>query len=155
MKGKNNGTEPLSHIKVVDKTIAGQVDVKNIKWTYKGKPLKVNKDGELTTEDGKLLILNPGETIEGKGTLEGLAAGEVHGDKVSIEGEGTRSGKKVGDDDNWYGKVKPKTLIEKSKDVLPKTGEEKALWSFAGLGMLLVALAVWQREKIKSLFNKK
>lgn len=155
MKGKNNGTEPLSHIKVVDKTIAGQVDVKNIKWTYKGKPLKVNKDGELTTEDGELLILNPGETIEGKGTLEGLAAGEVHGDKVSIEGEGTRSGKKVGDDDNWYGKVKPKTLIEKSKDVLPKTGEEKALWSFAGLGMLLVALAVWQREKIKSLFNKK
>lgn len=154
MKGKNNGTEPLSHIKVVDKTIAGQVDVKNIKWTYKGKPLKVNKDGELTTEDGKLLILNPGETIEGRGTLEGLAAGDVHGDNVSIEGEGTRSGKKVGDDDNWYGKVKPKTLIEKSKDVLPKTGEEKALWSFAGLGMLLVALAVWQREKLKTVFNK-
>ena len=34
------------------------------------------------------------ETIEGKGTLEGLAAGDVHGDNVSIEGEGTRSGKK-------------------------------------------------------------
>lgn len=154
MKGRNNGTEPLSHIKVVDKTIAGQVDVKNINLTYKGKPLKVNKEGELTTEDEKLLILNPGETIEGKGTLEGLAAGDVHGDNVSIEGEGTRSGKKVGDDDNWYGKVKPKTLIEKSKDVLPKTGEEKALWSFAGLGMLLVALAVWQRDKLKAIFNK-
>ena len=60
MKGRNNGTEPLSHIKVVDKTIAGQVDVKNINLTYKGKPLKVNKEGELTTEDEKLLILNPG-----------------------------------------------------------------------------------------------
>lgn len=151
----NNGTEPLTHLKIVDKTIAGKVDVKDIKWTYKGKTLKVNKDGELTTEDGKLLVLNPGETIEGKGTLEGLAAGDIHGDNVSVDGVGVHSGKKVGDDDNWYGKVKPKTLIEKSKDVLPKTGEEKALWSFAGLGMLLVALAVWQREKIKSLFNKK
>lgn len=152
----NNGTEPLTHLKIVDKTIAGKVDVKDIKWTYEGKTLKVNKDGELTTEDGKLLVLNPGETIEGKGTLEGLAAGDIHGDNVSVDSVGVHSGKKVGDDDNWYGKVKsePKTLIEKSKDVLPKTGEEKALWSFAGLGMLLAALAVWQREKLKTVFHK-
>lgn len=134
MKGKNNGTEPLSHIKVVDKTIAGQVDVKNIKWTYKGKPLKVNKDGELTTEDGKLLILNPGETIEGKGTLEGLAAGEVHGDKVSIEGEGTRSGKKVGDDDNWYGKVAAGKKVGKLPDTSAKTGK----WTTIGLLAIIV-----------------
>ncbi|WP_285151956.1 MSCRAMM family protein [Lactococcus petauri] len=150
----NNGTEPLTHLKIVDKTIAGKVDVKDIKWTYKGKILKVNKDGELTTEDGKLLVLNPGETIEGKGTLEGLAAGDIHGDNVSVDGVGVHSGKKVGDDDNWYGKVKPKTLIEKTKVILPKTGEEKTLWSLAGLGMLLAALAVWQRDKLKAMLNK-
>lgn len=145
MKGKNNGTEPLSHIKVVDKTIAGQVDVKNIKWTYKGKPLKVNKDGELTTEDGKLLILNPGETIEGRGTLEGLAAGDVHGDNVSIEGEGTRSGKKVGDDDNWYGKVSPKTPEQPKNNTfnisLPKTGmkAQTILTAIAAVIVVIVA----------------
>ncbi|MGY0186844.1 SpaA isopeptide-forming pilin-related protein [Lactococcus petauri] len=104
----NNGTEPLTHLKVVDKTTAGKVDVKNIKWTYKDKPLKVNKDGELTTEDGKLLILNPGEKIEGKGQLEGLAAGDTHGDNVTVDGVGVHSGKKVGDDDDWYGKVSNK-----------------------------------------------
>ncbi|MDT2563337.1 SpaA isopeptide-forming pilin-related protein [Lactococcus petauri] len=145
MKGKNNGTEPLSHIKVVDKTIASQVDVKNIKWTYKGKPLKVNKDGELTTEDGKLLILNPGETIEGRGTLEGLAAGDVHGDNVSIEGEGTRSGKKVGDDDNWYGKVSPKTPEQPKNNTfnisLPKTGmkAQTILTAIAAVIVVIVA----------------
>jgi len=153
-KTTNNGTEPLTHLKIVDKTIAGKTNVKNIKLTYKEKPLKVNKDGELTTEDGKLLVLNPGETIEGKGTLEGLAAGDIHGDNVTVDGVGVHSGKKVGDDDNWYGKVKPKTVIEKAKDILPSTGEERTLWSLAGLGMLLAALAVWQRDKLKTIFNK-
>ncbi|GAB7391168.1 MSCRAMM family protein [Lactococcus garvieae] len=129
-KTTNNGTEPLTHLKIVDKTIAGKVNVKNIKLTYKEKPLKVNKDGELTTEDGKLLVLNPGETIEGKGTLEGLAAGDVHGDNVTVEGVGVHSGKKVGDDDNWYGKVKPKETPQTPEQPknntfnisLPKTG---------------------------------
>ena len=153
MKGKNNGTEPLSHIKVDDKTIAGQVDVKNIKWTYKGKPLKVNKDGELTTEDGKLLILNPGETIEGRGTLEGLAAGDVHGDNVSIEGEGTRSGKKVGDDDNWYGKVKPKEnpVVKKLADTGAALGQH--VWGLLIASLALVsgttAFIIQKRKKIK------
>lgn len=154
----NNGTEPLTHLKVVDKTIAGHVDVKNIAWTYKGKPLKVNKDGELTTEDGKLLVLNPGETIEGKGQLDGLPSDELHGDDVSVEGVGVHSGKKVGDDDKWYGKVTPKTPTPESpktpKGILPHTGEEKAIWSLVGLGMLLTALAVWQRDKLKAMFNK-
>lgn len=153
MKGKNNGTEPLSHIKVVDKTIAGQVDVKNIKWTYKGKPLKVNKDGELTTEDGKLLILNPGETIEGRGTLEGLAAGDVHGDNVSIEGEGTRSGKKVGDDDNWYGKVKPKEnpVVKKLADTGAALGQHVwgLLIAFLALVSGTTAFIIQKRKKIK------
>lgn len=137
MKGKNNGTEPLSHIKVVDKTIAGQVDVKNIKWTYKGKPLTVNKDGELTTEDGKLLVLNPGETIEGKGTLEGLVAGDIHGDNVTVDGVGVHSGKKVGDDDNWYGKVKPKEnpVVKKLADTGAALGQH--VW-----GLLIAFLAL-------------
>ncbi|MFK4957408.1 SpaA isopeptide-forming pilin-related protein [Lactococcus garvieae] len=133
----NNGTEPLTHLKIVDKTIAGKVDVKDIKWTYKGKTLKVNKDGELTTENGKLLILNPGETIEGKGTLEGLAAGDIHGDNVSVDGVGVHSGKKVGDDDNWYGKVKPKEnpVVKKLADTGAALGQH--VW-----GLLITFLAL-------------
>ncbi|QSR09918.1 MULTISPECIES: SpaA isopeptide-forming pilin-related protein [Lactococcus] len=133
----NNGTEPLTHLKIVDKTIAGKVDVKDIKWTNKGKTLKVNKDGELTTEDGKLLVLNPGETIEGKGTLEGLAAGDIHGDNVSVDGIGVHSGKKVGDDDNWYGKVKPKEnpVVKKLADTGAALGQH--VW-----GLLIAFLAL-------------
>lgn len=149
----NNGTEPLTHLKVKDKTIEGKSSLKDLTFTYKGKALKVNKDGELTVGE-KLLVLQAKETIEVKGILDPLAAGELHGDKVTVEGVGVNSGKEVGDDDNWYGKVKPKSLIEKSKDVLPKTGEEKALWSLTGIGMFFIALAVWQREKLKALFNK-
>lgn len=48
----------------------------------------------------------------------------------------------------------PKTP-ETPKSILPSTGEEKAIWSLAGLGMVLIALAVTQRDKIKALFNKK
>ncbi|MFD2254915.1 VaFE repeat-containing surface-anchored protein [Lactococcus formosensis subsp. bovis] len=51
-------------------------------------------------------------------------------------------------------KETPKTP-DSPKSILPSTGEEKAVWSIAGLGMLLLGLAVWQREKIKGLFNKK
>ncbi|MGL4333777.1 MAG: VaFE repeat-containing surface-anchored protein [Lactococcus garvieae] len=43
---------------------------------------------------------------------------------------------------------------DKPKNILPDTGEEKALWSLAGLGMVLAALAIWKRDKIKALFNK-
>lgn len=40
------------------------------------------------------------------------------------------------------------------KSILPSTGEEKALWSLAGLGIILIGLAVWQREKIKGFLTK-
>jgi Glucose dehydrogenase len=40
------------------------------------------------------------------------------------------------------------------KSVLPHTGEEKTLWSLAGVGILLVALAVAQRDKLKVLVAK-
>ncbi|WP_285015293.1 SpaA isopeptide-forming pilin-related protein [Lactococcus garvieae] len=144
-KTTNNGTEPLTHLKIVDKTIAGKANVKNIKLTYKEKPLKVNKDGELTTEDGKLLVLNPGETIEGKGTLEGLAAGDIHGDNVTVDGVGVHSGKKVGDDDNWYGKVTPKTPEQPKNNTfnisLPKTGmkAQTILTAIAAVIVVIVA----------------
>ncbi|WP_459790763.1 VaFE repeat-containing surface-anchored protein [Lactococcus garvieae] len=51
-------------------------------------------------------------------------------------------------------KETPKTL-DSPKSILPSTGEEKAIWSLAGLGMVLIALAIAQRDKIKALFNKK
>ncbi|WP_339011794.1 VaFE repeat-containing surface-anchored protein [Lactococcus garvieae] len=50
---------------------------------------------------------------------------------------------------------KAETPKETPKGILPSTGEEKALWTFAGLSMVLIALAIVQREKIKGLFNKK
>ncbi|UYT09826.1 VaFE repeat-containing surface-anchored protein [Lactococcus garvieae] len=46
----------------------------------------------------------------------------------------------------------PTPTPEQPKSILPSTGEEKALWSIAGLGILLLGLAVWQRDKIKSFF---
>lgn len=140
-KTTNNGTEPLTHLKIVDKTIAGKANVKNIKLTYKEKPLKVNKDGELTTEDGKLLVLNPGETIEGKGTLEGLAAGDVHGDNVTVDGIGVRSGKKVGDEDEWHGKVSDKKptaniVVKALADTGAALGQH--IWGLVIAGLALI-----------------
>ncbi|QSR03130.1 cell wall anchor protein (plasmid) [Lactococcus sp. LG1074] len=140
-KTTNNGTEPLTHLKIVDKTIAGKTNVKNIKLIYKEKPLKVNKDGELTTEDGKLLVLNPGETIEGKGTLEGLAAGDVHGDNVTVDGIGVHSGKKVGDEDEWHGKVsdkKPTTniIVKALADTGAALGQH--IWGLVIAGLALI-----------------
>lgn len=49
----------------------------------------------------------------------------------------------------------PTPTPEQPKSILPSTGEEKALWSLAGLSMVLLGLAIWQRDKIKGLFNKK
>lgn len=50
--------------------------------------------------------------------------------------------------------VKPKTP-DTPKSILPSTGEEKALWSLAGLSMIFIGLVVTQRYKIKDLFHKK
>ena len=112
-----------------------------------------SKDGGLTTEDGKLLILNPGETIEGRGTLGGLDASDVHGDNVSIEDEGTRSGKKVGDDDNWYGKVKSKEnpVVKKLADTGASLGQYVwgLLIAFLALVSGTTAFIIQKRKKIK------
>jgi hypothetical protein len=56
--------------------------------------------------------------------------------------------------------VKPKTPTptpktpDTPKSILPSTGEEKAIWSLAGLGILIIALAVAQRDKVKGLVTK-
>lgn len=141
----NNGTEALTHIKVVDKTIEGKSSVKDLTFTYKGKALKVNKDGELTL-DGKLLVLQPKESIEVKGNLDPLASGELHGDKVSVEAVGVNSGKKVGDDDSWYGKVKA--------GLLPHTGEKTGAVALAGVALVIFAVIATQIDKIKALLPK-
>ncbi|USI64624.1 VaFE repeat-containing surface-anchored protein [Lactococcus petauri] len=54
------------------------------------------------------------------------------------------------DEKETFSVVVPKT----PKSILPHTGEEKAFWSLAGVGILLIALAVAQREKIKAIFSK-
>ncbi|MCU5754481.1 SpaA isopeptide-forming pilin-related protein [Lactococcus lactis] len=89
-RGTNNGTEPLTHIKVVDKTTNGSVNIKGMTFTYNDKKLSVNKDGEFEL-DGKLLVLQPKESVIGSGTIDALPEGELHGDKVTIDGIGVYS----------------------------------------------------------------
>ena len=122
----NNGTETLNHVKVIDKTIEGKQDVKDIKWTYQGKALTINKDGEFEL-DGKLLELPVDAYVEATGTLDKLADGETHGDEATVSAKGAISGKDVGDHDKWYGE-KPKTpeTPTPAKPSLPMTGEAKA-----------------------------
>ena len=127
----NNGSETLTHIKVTDKTIEGNKDVKDIKWTYQGKALTINKDGEFEL-DGKLLELPVDAYIEATGTLDKLANGETHADEATVSAKGAISGKDVGDHDKWYGE-KPKIpdTPTPAKPSLPMTGEAKA--TIAGL----------------------
>ncbi|MEY8538274.1 prealbumin-like fold domain-containing protein [Lactococcus muris] len=137
----NNGTEALYHVKVVDKTIAGKVEVKNLRYTYKGKALKVNKNGELTTSDDKLLVLHPGESIQVKGLLPVLPASELHGDNVSVTAVGVTSGKKVSDEDKWY--AKHASISQKVANIfLPKTGEAPEHY-MARLGMTLLGISLF------------
>ncbi|MDN6085643.1 MAG: LPXTG cell wall anchor domain-containing protein, partial [Lactococcus plantarum] len=127
----NNGSETLTHIKVTDKTIEGNKDVKDIKWTYQGKALTINKDGEFEL-DGKLLELPVDDYIEATGTLDKLADSETHADEATVSAKGAISGKDVGDHDKWYGE-KPKIpdTPTPAKPSLPMTGEAKA--TIAGL----------------------
>ncbi|WP_255217715.1 SpaA isopeptide-forming pilin-related protein [Lactococcus lactis] len=154
-RGNNNGTEPLTHVKVVDKTTNGKVDVKGITYTYNGKKLTINKDGEFEL-DGKLLVLNPKESIIGSGELGALPSGELHGDKATITGIGVYSKKPVGDDDKWYGKVvkvTPTSTPTTPKGVLPTTGSDTGdAIAYVGMAVLLSAIggAVYYMKKKKS-----
>ncbi|WP_285142036.1 VaFE repeat-containing surface-anchored protein [Lactococcus petauri] len=85
-----------------------------------------------------------------------------HGEKPNEEEPPLISHHNKDDEKETFTVKKPETPKKETpktpdtpKSILPSTGEEKALWSLAGLGMLLLGLAVWQREKIKGLFNKK
>ena len=147
----NNGTEPLSHIKVADKTIEGKQDVKDIKWTYQGKALTINKDGEFEL-DGKLLELPVDGYIEATGTLDKLDDGDTHSDEATVSGKGAISGKTVGDKDKWYGE-KPKAPDTPKSD-LPMTGETKA--KLVGtVGLLIIALVSFiKRQSILKFISK-
>ncbi|MDT2879696.1 SpaA isopeptide-forming pilin-related protein [Lactococcus lactis] len=147
-RGTNNGTEPLTHIKVVDKTTNGSVNIKGMTFTYNDKKLSVNKDGEFEL-DGKLLVLQPKESVIGSGTLDALPEGELHGDKVTIDGIGVYSKKHVSDDDKWYGKVdeKPKSIVEKVAGSLPTTGEGKAALGISIFGVALLGLAAYLKRQ--------
>ncbi|WP_315992302.1 hypothetical protein [Lactococcus lactis] len=46
-RGTNNGNEPLNHIKIVDKTTNGSVNIKRYDFTYNDKKLTVNKTESL------------------------------------------------------------------------------------------------------------
>lgn len=147
-RGTNNGTEPLTHIKVVDKTTNGSVNIKGMTFTYNDKKLSVNKDGEFKL-DGKLLVLQPKESVIGSGTIDALPEGELHGDKVTIDGIGVYSKKHVSDDDKWYGKVdeKPKSIVEKVAGSLPTTGEGKAALGISIFGVALLGLAAYLKRQ--------
>ena len=148
----NNGSETLTHIKLTDKTIEGKQDVKDIKWTYQGKVLTINQDGEFEF-DGKLLELPVDDYIEATGTLDKLADSETHADEATVSAKGAISGKDVGDKDKWYGE-KPKTPAKPkipetptpAKPSLPMTGEAKA--TLAGLiGAVIVAVIAFLKHK--------
>ena len=147
-RGTNNGTEPLTHIKVVDKTTNGSVNIKGMTFTYNDKKLSVNKDGEFEL-DGKLLVLQPKESVIGSGTIDALPEGELHGAKVTIDGIGVYSKKHVSDDDKWYGKVdeKPKSIVEKVAGSLPTTGEGKAALGISIFGVALLGLAAYLKRQ--------
>lgn len=120
----NNGTEDLTKVKAVDKTIEGKTDVKDIKWTYNGEALTTNKDGFFLLSD-KLLVLKVGETLKASGTLE-LAPGETHADVITVTGVGVTSGKEVSDKDEWHGKREkppvPSIDVEKSSEAITESG---------------------------------
>ncbi len=150
----NNGNETLIDLKPVDKTIDGKVDVTKITYSYKGKNVTVNKDGYFVL-DGKRLELGAGETITGKGTLEGLEAGSTHGDEISISGIGKYSKTPVGDKDEWHGKTPQNpTTPPVYNIIIPNTGEKIAGYLTA-LGFLLMSgLAYLKIKKDKKTSGK-
>ena len=149
----NNGSEALTKVAPVDKTTDGKVDVKDITWTYKDKAITLNKDGQFIDADGKLIVLQPKESIKGTGTLGALPTDSLHSDEITVTGIGVTSGKKVGDKDKWFGKVP--TLLE---SVLPKTGENNT-GLYAIYGAILIGLsglfyAFLNKDKVMMAYRK-
>ncbi|GHU35854.1 hypothetical protein FACS1894192_01300 [Bacilli bacterium] len=156
----NNGTEPLIDIEPSDKTIIGNKLVKDIKYTYQGKALALNKNGILEL-DGKVFELPVDGYIEGTGTLEKLADGETHADEITVKAKGKYSGKTVSDKDKWYGvKEKPKapetprtpetpsTPAKPVEPSLPMTGEQKAIIGSVIGGLLVLSITAYKHKVI-------
>ena len=121
----NNGNEPLTKIKAEDILVDGKVAVEKIVWTYKKTTITKDKSGYFVTQDGKYLILQPGESLSASGILPVLPAGELHSNTINVTAEGVYSHEPVGDDDKWFGKVTPNPSIdvEKANGGVPDAGQ--------------------------------
>ncbi|WP_460055707.1 LPXTG cell wall anchor domain-containing protein, partial [Pseudolactococcus yaeyamensis] len=150
--------EPLIDIEPSDKTIIGNKLVKDIKYTYQGKALTLNKNGILEL-DGKVFELPVDGYIEATGTLEKLADGETHADEITVKAKGKNSGKTVSDKDKWYGvKEKtpetpkkpepPKTPETPAKPNLPMTGEQTAIIGSVVGGLLVLSITAYKHKVI-------
>lgn len=118
----NSGTEDLTNIKPVDQTTEGTVSIKDIAWDF-----ELNEDGYVLDKEGELLVLAPGESFTGKGTLPELPEGELHADKITVVAVGVTSKTEVEDDDLWHGMVteepkEPGIDVEKSNVDYPESG---------------------------------
>lgn len=121
----NTGNEPLTDVKVSDKTTNGTTDIGNI--TYQdssGNLLTIGTDGYLQGADGTLLTLAPGDYITASGTLPPLPPGELHANLATVSGTGTLSGQTVSDADKWHGTTpaSPAIDIEKASGLMPNAG---------------------------------
>ena len=167
----NTGNETLMDLKPVDRTIEGKIDVTKITYSYQGKPLTLDEEGYFMLE-GKRLELPAGESIRGKGILEGLSAGAVHGDEVSITGVGKFSKTPVSDKDKYYAKTPAPTtppashpssstpFVKKVEELyLPTTGDKSsAIVMWVGTAVLLATISITgvrayrrKKEKLESL----
>lgn len=100
---KNTGDVPLVNVKLTDKTLSGDTDVKDIKC-----PATLEQNG-----------LKPGETVECEGVLKGLQPGaKLHTDKATVTGESYYTGKKVTSEDPWNGAA-PTVLAKTGAAMLP------------------------------------
>ncbi|WP_460058665.1 SpaA isopeptide-forming pilin-related protein, partial [Pseudolactococcus yaeyamensis] len=149
----NNGTERWSKFSGVDKTLDGK-PVKNVQWTYQGKPITINKNGWFEL-NGKLLGLDVDEYVEATGTLEKLADGETHSNEIVVKAIGAISGKEVTDSDKWHAvkpktpetPKKPETPAKPAEPSLPMTGEQATKLATI-IGSLIVAVIAIVKHKV-------
>ncbi|MFD1902280.1 SpaA isopeptide-forming pilin-related protein [Enterococcus termitis] len=98
----NTGNEDLTNIQPVDKTTEGSISIEKIKWEF-----SLDEKGFVLGENGQVLVLKPGESFTGKGTLPALPEGELHGNLITVTATGKTSEKQVEDEDPWYGIDEP------------------------------------------------
>lgn len=96
-------------------------------------------------EPAKLTALSVGQTVDCKGMLQGMAAGQLHSDTVTVTGQSVFTGKQVSDVDAWHAKsaVVPKlavtgTVVSSTTPALVGSGVTALLMAVAAAGYLLV-----------------